>query len=198
MVVTRDVPLGPQKISASQPILLANSQGYFDTWQVDHEAYNTADAGKHDKVTLPDHGTAPSTGAGEGVVYTLPNSPDTGRVDLYYRYQTDAGTPFTGLPYPLTWIKAFGRCTTAGPVAGACFNITGASRGVSDVWTITLTNAICDVADVGNIVVLANNETGTTPSSTAGIPVKTITSPTIIQLQGNFNFNAIHIVVAVM
>jgi len=172
MVVTANIPQPGDIIAASQPQLLANNQGFVTTFAVDHVDYNAGGAGKHNKSTYPAQ-AAPVTGAGEGAVHALDSASNPGRTDLYYKYQTQVGTDFTGLDFPLTIIKAFGRATASGLVAGSSFNVTNANFSFP-AWTINLDNAICAASpDTERVMVLLSWE-GTTSRTL----IYSVTSPT--------------------
>lgn len=158
MTVTRNTPNTGDTFSGSQPVLLANAQGYFDTWQIDHIPYNVANAGFHAQVTLPIE-AAPTSSSSQVILYAQDSVATTGRSDLYMAYQTSAGTPFSGTLFPLNLIKAFGRATKAGNlVVGSSFNVTTAVYSASpDTYTIDLASPICKNtnADKARVMVLA-------------------------------------------
>ena len=157
---------------------------------IDHYPFdnNTGNEGFHNQVTLPflDPPT-PTTIAGQGKIYTQDSAATPGRSDLYYAYQTSVGTPFSGTLFPLNIIKAFGRATGAGLVAGSSFNVTTAVfSGGPDRWTITLTSPICanTAPDMARVMVLALPEVGTFDASTACMSFPVL-SPTVITIATN-------------
>lgn len=135
-----------------------NLQGNFEQANIvygeDHFAFDNATVGEqgfHDKVTMPVRAN-PTSIASQGIVYTKDSTNQPGRSDLYYAYQTDAGTPYSGTFFPLNFCKAFGRADDPGGlVAGSSFNVTSAALA-GNTWTIILTSAASDNA--GKIVFL--------------------------------------------
>ena len=170
MAVTRDTPNPNDIIAQTQPILLANNQGYVDSFAVDHVDYNAGGAGKHNQSTYPVLGSAPATLAGEGAVYTKNNTKITGTADLYYRYQ-NAGGNLTGFEFPLTVVKAFGKATRTGNlVVGSSFNVTTAAfNGSPDRWVITFSSAITanNAPDLAKVMIIALPEVGVFDPSVA-------------------------------
>lgn len=59
MAYSNAIPQPTDKISVSQPALLANFQEIQTLVGVDHATFNTANAGKHNKLTMPVQGAAP-------------------------------------------------------------------------------------------------------------------------------------------
>lgn len=167
MVVTRDTPNANDIISQTQPLLLANNQDYVDKFAVDHVPYNDSGGGKHNKSTYPIQGSAPVTGGGEGAIYTKNSSVSSGRTDLYYKYQTSGGTDFTGVEFPLTNVKAFGKVDAGGLVAGTGFNIASVDPTLP-TWTITFTQHVsANVIPAIYMVLLGNESTLPTPSTSS-------------------------------
>ena len=152
MTVTRDIPTSTQKLSVSQPFLLANSQGYWDTWLVDHVSYADGNIGFHNKVTMPIQSVAPTGEASASQMYTIDSTTNAGRTDLYYRYQNNVGSPMRDEVFPLTCIKALGRAdaTAAGDrkITGTTFNIASMTwaptSSVLGTWTVNFTSPISD------------------------------------------------------
>lgn len=77
-----NVPLAPQKLSASQPIMLGNFGAIQTVIQVDHVDFNTSDQGKHERVSLPVQSPAPTFAAGEVGLYSFLNT-RTAKNELY-------------------------------------------------------------------------------------------------------------------
>lgn len=180
MVVTRDTPKANDIISQTQPLLLANNQDYVDKFAVDHVPYNDSGGGKHNKSTYPIQGSAPVTGGGEGAVYTKNSSVSSGRTDLYYKYQTSGGTDFTGVEFPLTNVKAFGKVDAGGLVAGTGFNIASVVVALP-VWTINFIQNVSDPLSPTKCMVLIGVES-TDSNSTVSYE---IVSTTQIKLRRN-------------
>lgn len=186
MTVTRDTPNANDIIAQTQPLLLANNQGYVDGFAVDHVAYNATGAGKHNHSTYPIQASAPATIAGEGAVYTKDNTKITGTADLYYRYQ-NAGGNLTGFEFPLSLIKAFGRATTAGLVVGSSFNVQSAAHFTGpDRWVITFDSAITanNATDLGKVMVIALPEANAFNAAVTCMSLP-VTSPTSVTITTN-------------
>lgn len=184
MVYTANTPNAGDKISVTQPLILANFQDLDTYTQVDHIALNEINAGKHHQSTYPSRTPSPVLGSGEGAVYTIDSATIPGRTDLYYKYQTSvAPDTMSGLEFPLTAVKAFGRAnTTAGAgaagISGTLFNATVTFAG--STWTIALANAAH--TDITKIMVFAQGLSGT---STLEVNVASTTSITVTRASGS-------------
>lgn len=90
------IPQSTDLISQSQSQILTNF-GQLDTqFGVDHTAFSAAsDNGKHQKVTMPEQGAAPTTAASEVAIYTKDTvtTGDTTQPEIYVR-QESSGTEF--------------------------------------------------------------------------------------------------------
>jgi len=86
MSYNQAIPQATDDPSASQPQLLANFQALNTANSVNHVAYNDADEGKHKFLQMPEQGSAPTTGADEGAVYTKDVS---GATELFYRRESN-------------------------------------------------------------------------------------------------------------
>lgn len=183
MVYTANTPNAGDKISVTQPLILANFQDLDTYTQVDHIALNDVDAGKHHQSTYPARTPSPVLGAGEGAVYSQDSSIIAGRTDLYYKYQTSvAPNTMSGLEFPLTAVKAFGRAnTTVGAgnagITGTLFNASVTFAG--STWTITLTNAAH--SDVTKIMAFIQTLNGT---SSIEVNIASTTSITVLRAGG--------------
>ncbi len=142
------VPTGTVNLNVDYQNLQGNFEQANIVYGTDHYPFDNATAGEqgfHDKATFPVR-SDPTTIAAQGIVYTKDSAVAPGRSDLYYAYQTDVGTPFSGTFFPLTVCKAFGKANAAGLIAGTGFNITSAAL-VANTWTIDLTSAASDTTD---------------------------------------------------
>lgn len=107
----------------------------------DHYPLDNATSGQqgfHKQVTLNAR-TDPTTIASQGIVYTKDSADSPGRTDLYYAYQTDAGTKFSGDFFPLNACKAFGKANQSGTILepDTSFNVASVTF-TSNTWTVTL------------------------------------------------------------
>lgn len=66
---TVNIPLKPQSLGITQPLVLGNFANYNENMEVNHEGINSADFGKHKFLTLTNQASAPVTGATESGVY---------------------------------------------------------------------------------------------------------------------------------
>jgi hypothetical protein len=65
MAYTPNTPLATDSFSSTQGPINANFQGIKTLVEIDHEAFDTADQGKHKQVTLPESAASPTTLADE-------------------------------------------------------------------------------------------------------------------------------------
>ena len=70
--------------SASQPKITANFQAIKTVVEINHEAFNDADEGKHKFLQMPDQTSAPATAANEGGLYTK----DSTGTNLFFREES--------------------------------------------------------------------------------------------------------------
>ena len=84
MPYTRNVPQANDIISNTQEPILSNFQAIDDLIQVDHIQFNSANQGKHNKVTMPIRATSPNTAANELALYTR-QSGVTGNPEMVFR-----------------------------------------------------------------------------------------------------------------
>lgn len=141
------IPTGTVKLSVDYQNLQGNFEQSNIVYGEDHYPFDNATVGEqgfHDKVTMPVRAD-PTSVASQGIVYTKDSANQPGRTDLYYAYQTDVGTEFTGTFFPLNLIKACGRADAAGLVAGSGFNVTSAEL-VGNIWTIIMPSAVSNDA----------------------------------------------------
>lgn len=86
MAYTANIPQSTDNPSDSQPLLLANFTEIDTYTKVNHVELNDPDQGKHKFMQMPEQGSAPTTAANEGALYTK----DTGtEPDLFYRRESD-------------------------------------------------------------------------------------------------------------
>lgn len=100
MAFNPNIPTAPQKLSVSQPLLLANNQQLDTSFGVDHYKFSdaTANNGFHNSVTTPEYSTStdPVTVANP-VFYAMENTVNLGLLQ-YSRGPNDATpTPVTSL-----------------------------------------------------------------------------------------------------
>lgn len=69
-IFTPTIPLKPQSLGFTQPLVLGNFANYRENMEVNHEDVNSADFGKHKFLTLTNQASAPATGATEGGFYS--------------------------------------------------------------------------------------------------------------------------------
>lgn len=178
MAVQRNIPLSGDVLSDSQGDLLGNSQGYFDTFMVDHTSYDASNAGLHNKCTFPGIASDPITTGAQGIVYGNVTSATPPRMDLFYKYQTNAGSSLTGLNFPLNFVKACCLLTPGAPyfIAETAFNIAGVAYN-GTLYTITLATAITSVIDRMMVFVSGNN--GST-NNAVSYNITTTTTVTVV------------------
>jgi hypothetical protein len=94
MTYNNAIPQASDDPSQSQSQILANFQDLDTFLSVNHVDLNDGDQGKHKFLQMPEQGSAPSTAASEGAVYTKDDGSTT---QLYYRGES-SGTevPLTG------------------------------------------------------------------------------------------------------
>ncbi len=92
-----DVPLAPQRIKDSQPIIRQNFVEINALVDVDHYTFGSLTAGEHKKVTLPDQGVSPVFAGNDlGIFAKIPTvNPLTGINELFIRRQDGSQTPFS-------------------------------------------------------------------------------------------------------
>lgn len=87
-----NVPLAGQNLVGTRDAIHDNFITYIDPqFAVDHVAFATAGAGKHNKVTLPVQGGSPVFAAGENGIYNLNNATTT-KNEIYIHKQQNATT----------------------------------------------------------------------------------------------------------
>lgn len=199
MAVTRDIPQSNDIISVSQGQLLANNQGYVDGFAVDHAGYNDTGAGKHLHSTYPQQGNIgvanPTTSAGEGSVFTANSVLSPGRTDLYYKYQTSAGTDFSGFQFPLTAIKAFGKAGSgAGNTlfVGSSFNVDTVTFS-GNTWTVKTLQHMTGsaLAAYSNVVIIASAVSST---GISGLGCNIVDSQTFTVTRGAADASGIYFI----
>lgn len=92
-----NVPQSSQTLSVTQPLIQGNFSTIDAAFKVDHVPYNlsnTGDQGKHNKVTFPVQGSAPSFNLGEVGLYNL-NYATTGRNELFVTNASGGSFPMT-------------------------------------------------------------------------------------------------------
>jgi len=100
MAFNPNIPTAPQKLSVSQPLLLANNQQLDTSFAIDHYAFSdaTANNGFHNQVTTPNHASgADPTTTTNPILYAIENTVNLGSLQ-YSRGPNDiAPTPVTSL-----------------------------------------------------------------------------------------------------
>lgn len=98
-----NIPLATDKPRDSQPDLNTNTQGVKTFVEIDHKAFADADAGKHDKVSMPRRAT-PTADANEAVVFCKVGAESTSSELMFTRdggatdiVMTERGPNFTSL-----------------------------------------------------------------------------------------------------
>lgn len=93
MAYNANIPQPGDQISQSQADILANFQATGAFVAIDHAGFNTADAGKHNKITFPEQAGAPAAMAATEIgLYNIVN-PVTTFNELYIR-QNQGGTVY--------------------------------------------------------------------------------------------------------
>ena len=69
-IFTPNIPLKPQSLGFTQPLVLGNFANYRENMEKNHEDINSADFGKHKYLTLTNQSSVPVTGATEGGLYS--------------------------------------------------------------------------------------------------------------------------------
>jgi|SRR6267142_4019572 len=94
-----NVPLAGQDLLTTRDAISGNFSVINTAFTVDHVSYNLTGQGKHNKITLPVQGVAPTFAAGEEGIYNLPfNNGTNTKNETFIHKQTLAGTadiPFT-------------------------------------------------------------------------------------------------------
>ena len=170
------IPTGTVNLDEDYQNLQDNFNQANVVYGTDHYPLDNAVAGQegfHDKVTMPVRAD-PTSIAGQGIVYTKDSAIQPGRSDLYYAYQTNVGTPYSGTFFPLNACKAFGLATTGGNlIAGTSFNVTSAVFA-GNAWTITLTSAAH--SDATKIMVIATPVSSSSDPGKIGVQVSNTTT----------------------
>lgn len=83
---TSNIPQPSDDPSQSQDQILQNFQSLNTANSVNHIAYNDADEGKHKFLQMPEQGSAPTTAADEGAVYTKVSNSTT---ELFWRRESN-------------------------------------------------------------------------------------------------------------
>jgi len=86
MAYNSDIPQATDDPSQSQGQILANFQELNTFTAVNHVALNDGDQGKHKFLQMPEQGSAPTTGANEGGLYTKEVS---GATQLFFREEAN-------------------------------------------------------------------------------------------------------------
>lgn len=86
MAYTENIPQSGDNPSDSQPLILANFEAISSLVEVNHVGFNTGDSGKHNFMQMPEQGSAPTTAANEGALYTKEVS---GATELFFRRESD-------------------------------------------------------------------------------------------------------------
>lgn len=97
IVYTPNIPQATDQISQSQPQILENFTGINTLIAVDHATFASANAGFHNKVTLPVQGSIPTfSGTNLGLYSFIPTSaPLTTVPELFVRKQDGTKVPMT-------------------------------------------------------------------------------------------------------
>lgn len=90
MAYTSNIPQASDNPSQSQPLLLANFQEIATAFNTNHGAFNGANQGLHEFVQMPEQGSAPTTAANVGAIYTKEVS---GTTQLFWREESN-GTEY--------------------------------------------------------------------------------------------------------
>lgn len=69
-IFTPNMPLKPNSLGFTQPLVLGNFGNYRENMEINHENVNLADFGKHKFLTMPQQSSTPATGATEGGLYS--------------------------------------------------------------------------------------------------------------------------------
>jgi hypothetical protein len=105
MVFSPNIPTASQKLSASQPLLLANNQQLDTSFGIDHYKFSdgTANNGFHNKVETPEYSTAtdPVTTANP-IFYALEDTVNLGLLQFSRGPNNAARTPVTSLHSTIT------------------------------------------------------------------------------------------------
>jgi hypothetical protein len=144
-----NIPLGTDEPSASAAEFRTNFGQIATLVAVNHEAFNTGDAGKHKFLQMPDQSAAPATAANEGALYT---KSVTGATQLFFREESNgAERQVTG---------AFTAATNGEAIlpGGLTFKW-GSSTTVGTSVTITFPTAFSSATYV---VLLTSNSAGAT------------------------------------
>lgn len=83
MAYNQNIPQPTDKLSQSQSDILNNFQAINTLITVNHATFGTANAGKHNFVSLPQQGGNPGTAAAEIALYSKADATSTGGVGLY-------------------------------------------------------------------------------------------------------------------
>lgn len=114
-----NVPQAPQTLADTQAAIQQNFNVINTAFTVDHQSYNLADQGKHNKVSFPVQGAPPAFAVGEVGLY---NFPLAGVNELYVRKSDGTLVPCTnrgpgrpGWSYlPSGMLMAWGQSSTGG------------------------------------------------------------------------------------
>lgn len=101
MAYTSNIPQSTDNPSDSQPQLLANFQEINTFNSVNHIDFNDPDQGKHKFMQMPEQGSAPTTAANEGALFTQESSSIT---EVFFRRESSG-----------TEVQLTGGRTTVGP-----------------------------------------------------------------------------------
>jgi hypothetical protein len=97
-----DIPLAPQRIKDSQPLIRQNFIEIDNLIDVDHYTFGSPTAGEHKKVTLPDQGLAPAFPAGDvGLFARIPTAPyvQTGVNEIFLNRSDGNKIPFSAAEF---------------------------------------------------------------------------------------------------
>jgi len=110
-----NVPVPGQSLGASRNLINANFATTDTAFSVDHVPYNDSSGGqgKHNRVSFPSQGSAPSFSSAEMGLFNIVNSTTT-KNELYVHKITGAGT--TNIPFTASTLSG-----NSAPASGASF-----------------------------------------------------------------------------
>jgi hypothetical protein len=161
-----NVPLPGQSLNVTRLPINTNFAVIDAAFSIDHVAYNAANQGKHNKITLPIQGASPATLAGELSLFSR-TSALSGVPEMAFRRQTNgvvteftsglsADVGWTRLPSGILlkwgWVNSIG----AGLVTYA-FPVAATIPAFVDLYSISLTPLYTQAGDNPNYTVRLNN-----------------------------------------